>query len=356
MIFKRLENFINKLDSLNIESALILNDYNRNYLTNFTGDESYLLVTKKDSYFITDGRYTEQARSEVFNCKILEYKGRIEDFIAGILFELNIKSIGIEEDTLTLKEYEKYKEAFKDIEIKRLGDTIKDLRVIKDKSELELIDKAAGIADEAFNYILPFIKEGAIEKEVALELETYMRRLGADGVSFETIVASGKRSSLPHGLASDKVIERGDFVTLDFGCIYKGYCSDMTRTVVVGKASEEQKEIYETVLEANKAVIENLKPNMTCSEIDSVAREIIEIKGYGDKFVHSLGHGVGREIHELPRVSSSVKEVLTSGMVITDEPGIYIEGFGGVRIEDLLVVTSEGCKVLSKSPKHLIEI
>ncbi|MEG2338548.1 MAG: M24 family metallopeptidase, partial [Clostridium sp.] len=174
--------------------------------------------------------------------------------------------------------------------------------------------------------------------------------------SFSTIVASGERSALPHGVASDKVIENGDFVTLDFGCIYNGYCSDMTRTIVVGKASDKQREIYNLVLKANEEALKNIKPGIKCLELDKVARDIIIEGGYGECFGHGLGHGLGREIHEEPRVSPKGETILEEGMVITDEPGIYIEGFGGVRIEDLIVVTKDGYRVLSSSPKSLIEI
>lgn len=356
MISKNLEKFREKLKSLSCDCALISNDTNRNYLTGFMGDESFALISEKKGYFITDSRYVEQAKIEVLDFEILEYKGKIEEFINDILVKNNIKSLAIEEEYTSLKKYEIYKETFKNIEIKKLGTVVEDLRVIKNKREVELISKAANIADNAFEHIMPFIKPGVSEEYIALKLEMYMRGNGASGVSFPTIAASGKRSSLPHGMATDKIIEKGDFITLDYGCIYKGYCSDMTRTLVVGKASPKQREIYNIVLEANKAVIESVKEDITCFELDSIARDIITNRGYGNYFRHGLGHGVGREIHEMPRVSPKSNEVLKKGMIITDEPGIYIENFGGVRIEDLLVVTENGCKVLSNSPKELIEL
>ncbi len=353
---KRLENFRQKLKQSKIEAAIIISDYNRNYLTGFTGDESYALITQNKAYFITDSRYTEQAKNEVKDFEVLEYKGSIEEFVYNILKENNIKNVGIEENYVTLKLYEQYKNCFKDIEILKLNSIIEDLRVIKDENEIALIAKAAEIADNAFNHILSFIKCGVTEKEVALELEMYMKKLGASKLSFDTIVASGTRSSLPHGVATNKKIENGDFVTIDFGCVYKGYCSDMTRTLVVGKANEKQKEIYNLVLKANEEALKSIKPGIKCFELDKVARDIIIKGGYGDKFGHGLGHGVGAEIHEAPRLSPKSTDTLASGMIITDEPGIYIEGFGGVRIEDLIVVTETGYRVLSSSPKSLIEI
>ncbi|KMT21336.1 M24 family metallopeptidase [Clostridium cylindrosporum] len=356
MIAKRLENFRKKLIESSIDAALISNDYNRNYLSGFTGDESYILITDSKAYFITDSRFTQQAREEVKDYEVLEYKHSVESCIKDILIKNNIAILGIEEGYVTLKKYEGYRENFTNVEIVKLESLIENLRIIKDESEIELISKAANIADKAFEYILSFIKEGISELDVAIELELYMKKLGASSLSFPTIVASGERSSLPHGVATDKLIRNGDFVTLDFGCVYKGYCSDMTRTVVVGKATEEQKKIYNLVLKANEEALKCAKPGVKCSELDKVARDIIIKGGYGEKFGHGLGHGVGREIHESPRVSPKGTHTLEPGMVITDEPGIYIEGTGGVRIEDLLVITQDGCRVLSKSPKSLIEL
>jgi Xaa-Pro aminopeptidase len=192
--------------------------------------------------------------------------------------------------------------------------------------------------------------------DVALELEYFMKKKGATGLSFDSIVASGKRSSLPHGVASDKIIEDGDFLTLDFGCVYNGYCSDMTRTIVVGKASERQKEIYNIVLNAQMRALENIKPGMTGFELDKIARDVIIDAGYGEYFGHGLGHGVGLEVHEMPNVNPNAQNTLLPGMIITDEPGIYIPDFGGVRIEDLIVITINGYEVLSSSTKKLIEL
>lgn len=356
MSITRVEKFREYFSTLRIDAALVFNDANRNYLSGFTGDESYALITAEKAYFITDSRFTEQAQMEVSGFEVLEYKGLIEDFIKQLVLENNIKYLGIEEHEMTYAAYEKYLSKLEGVSLVKLNQTVEKIRTIKDDSEVELIAKAAEIADKAFNHILGFIKPGIKESDVALELEFFMRKQGASGLSFTTIAASGTRSSLPHGAASEKVIEEGDFLTLDFGCVYKGYCSDMTRTVVIGKASEKQKEIYNAVLDAEEAALKAVKPGVKCFDLDKIARDIITERGYGDKFGHGLGHGVGRLVHESPRVSFKSDEVLEAGMVITDEPGIYIPGFGGVRIEDLVLVTSDGYKVLSNSPKHLIEI
>lgn len=357
MIDKRIAKFRQQFEKLGIDAALIISDVNRNYLTGFTGDESFAIITKNKAFFITDSRYTEQARKQVKNFEIIEYKPpSVHDYIKKIVLDNEIKRIGFEEDRISFSEYEKYKETLEGIELVKLNGAVENLRIIKDEEEIELISKAAQIADDAFLHILDFIKPNMKERDVALELEFFMRQKGASKLSFDSIVASGKRSSLPHGVASDKVIEKGDFLTLDFGCVYEGYCSDMTRTIVIGKADDKQKEIYNIVLEANEAALEAIKPKKACCEIDKIARDIIANKGYGDRFGHGLGHGVGREIHEQPRLSAFGKAVLEKGMVVTDEPGIYIPEYGGVRIEDLVLVTEDGYKVLSQSSKELIEL
>ncbi|KRQ86846.1 putative peptidase [Caloramator mitchellensis] len=355
-ILKRLENFRARFDELGIDAALVYGDYNRNYLSGFTGHESFSVILKDKAYFLTDGRYIEQANAEVVGYEVIEYKPPIHNAIKELLLENNVKVLGIEEDRMTYSDYFTYKELLEDIQIVKLSQTIEKLRMIKEEEEIELIAKAASIADMAFEHIIKFLKVGAVEKDIALELEYFMKKHGAEGLSFNSIVVSGARSSLPHGTPSDKKIEYGDFVTLDFGCIYKGYCSDMTRTVVVGKASDKHKEIYNAVLDANEAALKAIKAGLSCFDADRIARDIIKERGYGDKFGHGLGHGVGMEVHEMPRLNFRSNEILQAGMVVTDEPGIYVPNFGGVRIEELVVVTEDGYRVLSKSPKHLMEL
>ena len=261
--------------------------------------------------------------------------------------------LGFESRAISHEQFLRYVEVL-EVELQRTTDLIEGLRVIKEQEEIEKIRKAVEITDAAFAHILDFIKPGVTEREIALELEFYQKRMGGEKNAFDFIVASGQRSALPHGVASEKVIEKGDFVTLDFGVFYQGYCSDLTRTVVVGEPDEKQREVYELVLKAQLAVIENVKAGMSCKEVDEIARGIIGDAGYRENFGHGLGHGIGLEIHEGPRVSFTSETILQTGMVMTNEPGIYIPGWGGVRIEDDLLITEEGCEVLNKAPKELI--
>lgn len=352
----RLKKFRDCLKNKGLDGALVYSDTNRNYLSRFKGDESYIIVTQNNAIFITDSRYVEQAKGEVDEFEVREYDKNIVDYIKETVNSLNIKTLGFEEDFVTYKVYSELKKALEGVTLSGIGGTIEKLRQIKEDSEIKYIEKAAEIADKAFIHMLEFIKPGMTEKKIGLELEFFMRLNGAQKLSFNSIVASGKRSCLPHGTATSKRVENGDFLTLDYGCVYNGYCSDMTRTIVIGEASEKQKEIYSIVLEANKTGLKAIKPGIAGYEADKAARDVIEKHGYGQYFGHSLGHGVGMDIHELPRLSKKGFEILRPGMVVTDEPGIYIPDFGGVRIEDLVLVTDDGLKVLSKSNKELIEL
>ena len=353
MYKNRIEKLREQMKDKNLDGALIIGNPNRNYLSGFKNDESFSLITLKEAFFITDSRYTEQAKKEVEDYEIVEYKGKFPDFLADFLKGKSIGSLGFEEDVVTVSLYNELSNKL-NIELVPLKGMVENLRIIKDTAEIESIRKAAAIADNAFLHMLKFIKEGMTEREIGLELEYTMKKLGAKDVSFTTIVASGKRSSLPHGAATDKKLEKGDFLTLDFGCIYEDYCSDMTRTVVIGEANEKMTEVYETVLTAQEMALKEIKAGVLARDIDKIARDFIESKGYGKYFGHGLGHGVGREIHEAPRLNPTTSAVLQEGMIVTDEPGIYIEDFGGVRIEDLILVTKDGKEVLSKSPKNLI--
>lgn len=339
----------------NIEAALIMGNVNRNYLSGFTGDESYTIITNDKAYFITDFRYLEQAKKEVKEYEIIEYKSSVEFFLADLVNSLKIKNLGFEEDILSFNVYSKLKSKLQ-CNLVPLEGIVEDLRTIKDKYEIEKIQKAASIADDAFKHILGYIKTGITEREIALELEFYMKKCGASALSFTTIAASGIRSSLPHGVATDKKVKNGEFLTLDFGCIYNGYCSDMTRTVVIGNPDKKMVQIYDIVLHAQEMALKAIEPGVSGFDVDKIARDYIKSSGYGDYFGHGLGHGVGMEIHEKPRLSPKFNMKLMPGMVVTDEPGIYIPDFGGVRIEDLVLITEDGYKLLSNSPKDLISL
>ena len=302
---------IDKLcEKMHDNEAVFISSYpNIFYYSGFTSEDAYLLISHSGKYIITDSRYTIQAREQA-----------------------------------------------KGFEVVEMQNLINKPREIKDECEIKKIAEAEKIGDMAFEYVLGRIKEGVTEREIALDLEFFMKKQGATALSFDTISASGIRSAMPHGIATDKKIENGDFLTLDFGCVFEGYCSDMTRTVVVGKANDKQKEIYNTVLKAQTTAIDAIKAGMKCSEVDGVARKIITAAGYGENFGHSLGHSVGIEIHENPSFSPKNNAVVQNGNVITVEPGIYIDGFGGVRIEDLIVVQNGKAVNLTSSPKELIEI
>lgn len=343
-----------EMNKLNLDAVLIEDSKNKRYISGFTGTAGSIIITKDKSLLFTDFRYIQQAKNQAKGFEIVEISRT--NPITNFLKEMDMKRLGFEDDKMSFSTYSNYNECLVNTDMIPLKGMMLNLRAVKDENELEIIRQAAKLADEGFMYIINFIKPGMKETEVALELEFFMRKKGATGASFDFIVASGKRSSMPHGVASDKVIELGDFVTIDFGCVYNGYCSDMTRTIVVGKASEKQKEIYNIVLEAQLKVIEHAKANISGIELDNIARQYIIEKGYGDKFGHGLGHGIGLDVHELPNVNSLGTNILKPNMVISDEPGIYIEDFGGVRIEDLLILTEDGCEVINSSPKHLIEL
>lgn len=342
--------------SLNIDGMLVSSPHNRRYLTGFTGTNGHVLIGRKNNIFITDFRYEESARKECIGFEIAVQGKSFLETLSELIKKEGINNLGFEENHVTYQQYKKYKEILPEINLVSVSNVVEKLRTIKDDQEISNIRKAAQIADEGFTYILGIIKPGAVELEIALELEMFMRKRGASSLSFETIVASGERSSMPHGAASNKVIKNGDVVTLDFGCVYKGYCSDMTRTIFVGKADEKIRKIYDIVLEAQLSSLAAIKPSVVCSRVDEIARGIIKNNGYEKNFGHGLGHSVGLEIHEEPRFSPSDKSVLEPGMVITVEPGIYVEGLGGVRIEDLIVITDNGYENLTSSSKDIIVI
>lgn len=352
-MINRVDNLRKEMIKEDISSFLITSSYNLRYLTGFTGTTGVALITLDDAFFITDFRYTEQAEKQCIGYKVVQNFGPIFDVVADLVEEKELTTLAFEEATVSFKEYVQL-EMIMEADLIPVSGMIEELREIKDEDEVKIIEKACAIADKAFSHILTYIKPGMTEIQVANELDFYMRSLGASGVSFETIVASGLRSAMPHGVASAKVIEQGDFITIDFGCYYEGYVSDMTRTISLGEPSEKLKEIYQIVKEAQQKVLDVAKPGMTGAELDAVARDYITSKGYGEAFGHSTGHGIGLEIHEGPNVSKMAEKSFVAGNVITNEPGIYLPGIGGVRIEDDMLVTENGIKRLTHSEKELI--
>jgi Xaa-Pro aminopeptidase len=340
-----------------LDAVLIAEPNNRRYISGFTGTSGYVLVGAQLQVFLTDFRYIEQATAQCAGFDVVDHGSSLISALADCLLNSGVKSLAFEQDYLTYGEVAKYRELENKIPGLTLvptSDLIESLRLVKEDEEVERIQRAAAIADAAFEHILGVLRPGLTEREVALELEMFMRRQGATGPSFETIVASGWRAALPHGVASDKVIEEGDLVTLDYGAVFDGYCSDLTRTVVVGRASERQREVYGHVLAANELAVAAARPGLTGHELDAVARDYLTSHGLGEAFGHSLGHGIGLAIHEAPRVSKTGDATLTSGMVITIEPGVYLPRWGGVRIEDDVLLTDGGCQVLTHAPKQLI--
>lgn len=348
---------INKLRKMmkknNLLSFLVTSSYNLRYLTNFTGSTGLAIITLDKAFFITDFRYTEQAAIETEGYEIIKNVGPIFDEVASIIEEQRLENLAFEESHISFAEYSLLEELLT-CELVPIAGMIEELREVKEEKEIETIEKACEIADAGFKHILTVIKPGMTEIEVANQLDFYMRSLGASGVSFETIVASGFRSAMPHGVASEKIIEKGDMITLDFGCYYQGYVSDMTRTFAIGEPDKKLKEIHQIVLEAELKVLEEAKPGLTGIQLDAIARDYIASFGYGEAFGHSTGHGIGLEIHEGPNVSSRASKQFVAGNVITDEPGIYLPGIGGVRIEDDILITEKGNRLLTHSPKELI--
>ncbi len=327
--------------------------YTIRYLTGFTGDSSILYADDRIAVLVTDGRYIDQARSELKYCRVQEYKGNIWETIAELAGAH--QKVGFDGDAFSYEDAKALQAALA-ATVEMVSVSLRTLRLIKDERELESLWQASKIADGAFERLLKEIKAGMTEKELAARLEYYMRSLGSEGVSFDTIVASGHRSALPHGAPTDKVVEVGDFVTFDFGAMYNGYHSDTTRTIVMGMANSWHREIYTVVQEAQYRGMKAAKPGITGKELDAEIRDYIESRGYGRYFTHGLGHGVSLEIHELPNINSKGDIPLQEGMVFSIEPGIYIQGRGGVRIEDSVVLTKEGAHSLTTLKKTLMEI
>ena len=352
----RLEKLHSIMKKKDIEGLLISSVENRTYFSNFIADEEagYLLFTKDKEFILTDSRYIEQAKQQS-HFEVIEYKVSSIKTIRDLVAALGIRKLGFEDHHVVYAKYNRILEET-GIHLVPVEDLVTSIRTIKDNDEIRDIRAACELGDRAFSHILGIIKTGITEGELSSELEYYLKKNGAKNLSFDSVIATGSRTSLPHARPTDAKVKNGDFVLFDFGCKLNNYCSDMTRTIVVGRASEEQKKIYQIVLEAQKRALDFISRGKKGSEVDKVARDYIIEKGYGKNFGHGLGHGVGLFVHEEPRLSPTYNKELKPGMVVTIEPGIYIEGIGGVRIEDMVVITEDGVENFMKSSKELIEL
>ncbi len=352
-------NSIEKLasDVLNENEAIVVSSkVNRRYLTSFASSAGYLYITKEEAYLLVDFRYIEAAQ-KAKNVKVEMFT----DFSISLV-ELskkhNIKKVYFENDELSFSVYNKYQKLLEQESVEvdtenTLSEALKKIRQIKSEFELSKMREAQRLTDATYDYILPRIKEGLTEKEIALDMEFFMRKNGAFSVSFDLIIVAGANSSLCHGVPGENKVKKGDFITMDTGCVVDGYCSDMTRTVALGSVSEEQKDVYDTVLKAQLAATEAILPGAVCCDIDKIARDIIDAK-YPDCFGHGLGHSLGLLVHETPNFNRLDKTVLQPGMILTNEPGIYLQGKFGVRIEDMVLVTENSRDIFTKSTKELV--
>ena len=339
------------------DGALITSAPNCRYLSGFPSSSRTMLVTKEQSYFLTDFRYAEAARKTIKGCQVVEYKNSVTT-IKELLRRHEIHTLLLEYDNLSYGESVKYKKLCEEVGAeavldRTLDSILMDLRSVKQPEEIAKIRAAQAITDASFDYILPKIRPGVTEREIALEIEFFMKRQGAEALAFDLIVVSGENGSMCHGVPGEKQIRNGDFITMDIGAVVDGYHSDMTRTVALHHVAPEQRDVYETVLKAQRAAVEAVAPGKPCRQIDWVARSIIDEK-YPGTFGHSTGHSVGVEIHEMPVFAPSCETLTKPGMVITVEPGIYLTGKFGVRIEDMVLVTEDGRENLTHSPKDLI--
>ncbi len=343
-----------RLDEYGIDAMLVSSEPGERYAVGFKG-EGYVVVAKNECRYFTDSRYIEAAEKQVTGTSVT-MTDRAKNYrilIQKAVDDLGVEKLGFEDGYMTVAQYRQLADAFT-CELVPAQGLLGALRAAKDEEEIALMTKAQRISEQALKEILKFLRPGVTEKEVAAKLTYDMLRFGAEKMSFDPIVASGPNGSLPHAVPSDRAIQSGEFVTMDFGCVYGGYCSDMTRTVAVGEPTEEMKKVYAVVLEAQLAGIAAEKAGVTGKSVDAAARRVIEDAGYGEYFGHSFGHSVGLEIHEAPNAGSTCEDVIPLGAAVSAEPGIYLPGKFGVRIEDVTIFTADGCVNLTKAPKDLI--
>ena len=352
----RTDRLVCQLPEHEVDAMLISTTENRRYLSGFTGSAGYLLISNDHAVLVTDSRYTEQATSQAPDYQVLQVRGGW-DWLIELLKETCVRRLGFESQNMTVSTHNSLLDALKQdeslnkVSLVATAGITEEQRAIKDGNELTSLQKAIDASDRAMEAMCPQIKEGMTEREVAWRMEMAMRDFGADSISFDTIVAAGPNGAMAHHRPSDRPIGRGEPIVIDMGAKVSGYCSDITRTVVVGEPDETFRKIYDIVLGAQLTAINTVKPGMTGEEGDGLARTVIEEAGYGDNFGHGLGHGVGLAVHENPRVGPRSSDLLATETVFTVEPGIYLSGWGGVRIEDIVLLGNEGAAPLSKASK-----
>jgi Xaa-Pro aminopeptidase len=346
-----------RLGALEVDAFLVTGLTNVRYLTGFTGSNGQALVGAERSVFFTDGRYTEQSRQEVPDLERVTYAGAFGEALGAEAARLGVRRLGFEAHVVSVRSHERLAAALQGVDLVACDDEVERIRWVKDDEELELLRRAQAVTDQAFDDVLELLAVGVTEQQVARHLEALLRRDGADGLSFESIVAFGENAAEPHHEPGHRTLDEGDVVTMDFGALFGGYHADMTRTVAFGEPASELQKIHDIVRQAQQAGIDAVREGVTGEVVDAAARDVIEGAGYGEAFGHGLGHGVGLDIHEGPRLGREFAEHhLPAKAVVTVEPGIYVPGLGGVRIEDMVEVTAEGCRVLGAASRELIEL
>lgn len=341
-----------KLAEQNLDAILIAQPENRRYLSGFTGSAGVLLISADQAIIATDFRYYEQVAKQAPEFQLAKIEDKFTSLLPELVEQVGAKRVGFESAYLTFAQHREWAEAAEGFELLPTKEMVEDLRAVKDESELDVSKRAVALSDEAVAHIRGFIEPGMTERDVAWELESYMRTHGAEKAAFDLIVAAGPNGAMPHATVSDRTIRAGEPIVMDLGAVVDGYHSDLTRTICLGQPDDKFREIYSLVLKAQLAAEEMIKAGMTGKEADAIARQPIEEAGYGEQFGHGLGHGVGLVIHEKPKLGKLSEDALKPGMVFTVEPGIYIPGWGGVRIEDIVVLREDGVEVLTQSSKE----
>ena len=352
MLKNRIERVRSMLSGFDVEGILFFEEANIRYLTGFAGSDGALFVGGEKTLLLVDGRYITQAKNEATSCDIIKFNDRTEG-MAGIISDLCLKRVGIESPAIDLNSYLKLRDRVGDVSLKPLSGEIERTRMIKDAGEASSLREAAIMAAHSLERTLDHIRPGITERDIASILEMKMREAGSEKPSFETIVASGSNTALPHAVPGHREIQDGDFLIIDYGTMYRGYHSDETCTFAIRSVTKKQAAVYAIVKDAHDKAVDSVKAGISCRDIDGIARKYIGDAGYGEYFSHGTGHGVGLNVHEPPRLSEVSKDILEEGMVITVEPGVYIPGLWGVRIEDTVLVEKDGCEILTKMPKDL---